>query len=285
MRGARSLACGAWHCCALHSDGAVSCWRIGAQGEAVITSSISLREVTAIASGGDTTCALTRSGAVSCWQAHDETRAEPFTLPRGVRGVEGARQLAVGPTHTCALRGDGAVYCWGRNADGQLGPGAPRNARRVFDAVAVPGVPEAVEVAVGDRHSCARTASGEVWCWGSNASGQAGIGPYAGVPSALRVQGVMGAVSLSAGPSHTCAVLSDRSVECWGDNRTNAVGEIRPSVASSPVPVPAIDRAVRVAPSCEATCAMRDDGSVRCWGGPYSAPASPRGRPLEIAFP
>ncbi len=281
IRDARSLACGAWHCCALLVDGAVSCWRIPAQSEAAEVTPIALREVVEIASGGDNTCALTRTGAVSCWQM----RAESFTQPRAVQPVEGARRLAVGPTHSCALRDDRTVRCWGHNADGQLGPGAPRNARRVFDAVAVTGVTEAVEVAVGDRHSCARTAAGEVWCWGSNASGQSGIGPYAGTPEPLRVQGVMGALSLSAGPSHTCVVLSDRSVECWGNNRTNAVGEIRPSVASSPVPVPTVDRATRVAPSCDATCAVREDGSVRCWGARYSSPASPRGRPIEIALP
>ncbi len=183
------------------------------------------------------------------------------------------------------LQGDGTVRCWGHNDEGQLGPAAPRHRRRVFDPVTVTGIPHAEEVAVGERHSCARTTEGEVWCWGSNANGQSGIGPYAGTPEPLRVQGVMGALGLSAGAWHTCIVLGDRSVECWGNNRTNAVGEIRPAIASSPVPVPTIDRALRVSPSCDATCALRDDGTVRCWGARYASTTSPRGRPMSVSLP
>jgi alpha-tubulin suppressor-like RCC1 family protein len=282
---ARSLACGASHCCALRVRGGVTCWRIPSRAttEATTPVEMPLDDVTQIASGGDATCALRRSGEVSCWQSRAEGRS--YTAPRALRGLDGARQIAVGPTHGCALQANGSVRCWGHNADGQLGPDVPRDRRRVFEATPVPGVPESVEITVGDRHSCARSAAGEVWCWGSNASGQSGIGPFAGTSEPLRVQGVTGALGLAAGASHTCVVLGDRSVECWGDNRTNAIGEIRPSVASSPVPVPTIDRALRVAPSCDATCALHEDGSVRCWGARYASESSPRGRPVRVSLP
>src|SRR5262245_45758501 len=36
---------------------------------------------------------------------------------------------------------------------------------------------EFVELALGDSHTCARRANGEIWCWGRDLEGQLGDGP------------------------------------------------------------------------------------------------------------
>src|SRR5262245_5713678 len=82
----------------------------------------------------------------------------------------GPTQLAAGQFFTCALI-SGRVACWGSNASGQLGDGtgAPQKG-----AVFVTGIDDAVEIAAGQTHMCARTASGAVRCWGRNEEGQLG---------------------------------------------------------------------------------------------------------------
>jgi serine/threonine-protein kinase len=61
----------------------------------------------------------------------------------------------------------GHVLCWGDDRFGQLGRTGPDG---------VEGVYGAVDVAVGEWHTCALEKGGKVLCWGRNARGQLGDG-------------------------------------------------------------------------------------------------------------
>ncbi len=75
-------------------------------------------------------------------------------------------EIAAGYGHTCARRSSGSVVCWGANGEGQLGDGSNRTNR--LAPVAVSGLTDAVEIAAGWGHTCARGSSGTVACWGYN---------------------------------------------------------------------------------------------------------------------
>lgn len=153
--------------------------------------------------GTEHSCAIA-GGAVYCWGANDGgalARSDPDpqcgALPCGfepqqVSGIPGvAEQVRAGDDFTCVLA-SGRVHCWGRNDSGQTG--------RSF-ASTMPVLPAAVrtdtgltlesveEIDVGERHACARTSDGSIWCWGNNDRGQVGIGfgQMAVVPFAVRV--------------------------------------------------------------------------------------------------
>jgi alpha-tubulin suppressor-like RCC1 family protein len=126
-------------------------------------------------------CAVQRDGGVSCWgsnntgQLGDGTREDRPT-PVAVVGVSDALEIAVGNQHACALRKDGSVACWGRNefgsvGDANMGPSTIRSS-----AVAAIGVADAVGLALGGTHSCARRRNGGILCWGVNNFGQLGDG-------------------------------------------------------------------------------------------------------------
>ena len=66
----------------------------------------------------------------------------------------------------CGLGVDGAVLC--EQVAGLQG--------WPTSASAVPGLSTVAHLAVGAAHACAMLASGAVWCWGSNATGQLGTG-------------------------------------------------------------------------------------------------------------
>ena len=62
---------------------------------------------------------------------------------------------------------------WGQLGDGQRGTGAERHQA---SPVRVLGIDSAVQLAVGNRHSCALLADGTVNCWGYNVAGAPGDG-------------------------------------------------------------------------------------------------------------
>lgn len=82
--------------------------------------------------------------------------------------IRSAKRVRVASHHGCALLRDATVSCWGTNYDGVLGHSTFD--RRKYDAepaATVPGVASAVDLFVGDRMSCAMTADGRMWCWGT----------------------------------------------------------------------------------------------------------------------
>ncbi len=141
-------------------------------------------------------------------------------------------------------------------------------------SVITPGVPPigsgAKRVATGLNHSCAVSGS-TLKCWGSNISGQLGLGSNAGsnVNSLTAVASqVTGASSVAAGKNTTCAVVTGGAVKCFGANDGGQVGKAGGLNAYEPAPVqvPGLSGIVQVALGDEHACALRNDGTVWCWG-------------------
>src|SRR5262249_19331821 len=98
-----------------------------------------------------------------------------------------ATMVGVGSNHVCALDDQGVVSCWGRdNGYGQLGDGTERIHRGPRP---VPGLHDAISLAVGFQHACALIRGGEVYCWGENHDGQLGDGTRVDRASPVRVIG------------------------------------------------------------------------------------------------
>ena len=67
--------------------------------------------------------------------------------------------------------------------------------------------PQWAHIGLGADHNCATHASGTLWCWGLNGSGQLGIGNHTGQdrPRQVTTPAAGGWASVTAGYSHTCA--------------------------------------------------------------------------------
>ncbi len=273
-----------------------------------------------LAASGHDSCALLH-GTIKCWgsneagQLGDGSTAGPdecelggkrpcATTPVTVVGVSNATQIALGAGvdeqegHACAVLEGGSVDCWGLNSQGQLGIGTESGPSQCLfgspcspTPVAVHGLTNATQVALGADHSCTLLATGHVECWGWNGLGQLGDGTYTGpeneCPAAgvvcsrtpVEVAGITNAVQIAAGDEHTCALLSGGAVDCWGLNRSGQLGDgtnTGPSstcgydsnepCSPSPVPVPGISEAIQIAAGGEETCALLADHAVDCWG-------------------
>lgn len=86
------VAAGAYHTCALRSNGTVWCWGFDEDGE--------------LGDEGSTDCVFASACRVP--------------TPLEVPGISTAIQVAGGQYHTCALLSNGTVECWGANDKGQL---------------------------------------------------------------------------------------------------------------------------------------------------------------------
>jgi len=216
------VSAGAEHTCAIKATGDIWCWGENAHGESTPIPGT----YNQITSGKGFSCGRdVPLDTVNCWGAlpfpesaithQDDTFAE---LAAGDRHVCQASRpvtcfgddsqgqsspppntyvmaIASGSAHTCGVLDGagqstpGSIRCWGENSDSQSTP------------------PDGffIDVAAGDFHTCALSATGQIVCWGKNDRGQA---------SAPNDQ----FVAVGAGGSNSCGVSVTGKTHCWGDS-------------------------------------------------------------------
>lgn len=193
-------------------------------------------DFTAIAAGFDHDLAVTANGAVYDWGLNSSGQLGdggttnsnvpvPVPLPAGVA----AAAVAGAAGHSLALTRGGAVYAWGANQYGQLGDGSTVGSD-VPVRVALPHGVKATAVAAGDGsgegltggYSLALTASGAIYAWGDNASGDLGDGTTvdSDVPVAVQVPPGLTPVAVTAGGNRCHLLTSAGAVYDWGTGET-----------------------------------------------------------------
>jgi alpha-tubulin suppressor-like RCC1 family protein len=183
LAGVTAISAGREQLCAVLADRTVRCWgdmlatRCPDQHTAPVTVP-DLADVAQLAVGWDHACATITDGTVRCWgegdggQIGDGGRMRRFT-PVAVPGLADAVAVETGDGVACALRKDGTVACWGKNQCGQADGGASARTH-LTEPAAIPGVTDAVELAVGGMQSCVRRRDGGVLCWGATTPSQLG---------------------------------------------------------------------------------------------------------------
>jgi alpha-tubulin suppressor-like RCC1 family protein len=123
-------------------------------------------------------------------------------------------------------------------------------------------------VTAGHGHTCARTTTGGVQCWGFDAYGQLGDGASADSPLPVAVSGLSSDVTaISAGLEHTCALTAAGGVLCWGNNSADGqLGNGSTADSHVPVAVAGLSSGVTAISAGQVhTCALTA-GGVQCWG-------------------
>jgi cysteine-rich repeat protein len=202
--------------------------------------------------------------------------------------------IAAGWYHTCAILSGGAVKCWGYNNKGQLGLGdtnargdQPGEMGKALPTVDLGTGRRALAISSGSYNTCAILDNQTLKCWGTNNSGQLGLGDKdargdqpAEMGDSLPIVSLgSGAlpIAISAGSGHTCALLDNGSVKCWGANGGGQLGygdiairgdEIKEMGDTLPtVNLGSAQTATAIEAGSNITCALLNGGNLKCWGG------------------
>jgi alpha-tubulin suppressor-like RCC1 family protein len=160
---------------------------------------------------------------------------------------------------------DGVAWGWGENPNGLLGTGG--RDWRVSSPTAARGTPRLVEISSEFAHTCARSDSGGVWCWGENGYGELGIGSDRSIRYApAEVPGLSEVVQISVGERHSCARTRAGIMLCWGDGSYGELGTGDRENRDRPTTVPLPCEAAYIEAGGFASCSVCGDGRVLCWG-------------------
>ncbi len=196
----KSMAIGQSHMCFLGSFGEVYCWGSNDLGQVGV--------------GAEHASEVVCSGGSHCIQ-----------MPQQVDLGGEVLELSSWRLHTCALINGGSIRCWGENNHGQLG-----YTGSVIGYEPGPEVPIDnlvwKRVFVGRDHSCALDADDAMYCWGSNARGQLGVGNESLMESVDPVAVLLpsNVQDAALNDRSSCAILrGEGQLYCWGDNGRSLV--------------------------------------------------------------
>jgi alpha-tubulin suppressor-like RCC1 family protein len=279
-----AVAAGLQHTCALTARGLLRCWgdngsnQLGNGNGTWPRTPVAVtglpEQITSLAAGREHTCATTAEGDARCWGANRDRQLGVLS-PKTYRPVTPAglaapaEKVVSGAVHTCALLADGSVSCWGKNEHGQLGDGSFSTPSLPVPVKAMPG--DVADIAAGVYRSCAVTAAGAAFCWGSNDGGALGDGTTTNRPAPTPVNGLgSGVKAIAAGLEHTCAITDAGAALCWGGNSRGQLGDNSGQNQLTPAPVQGLSQGVvALALGDFHTCALTDAGGVKCWGLGY----------------
>ena len=267
--------------CVLTVSGTVACFGNGSEGE-IGNGTIDVEtflpvavfeNATQVTSGDEHTCAIDGAGDVFCWGDNANTQMGPLSTPPTdvstplqVTGLASIVEVEAGDDHNCAIDDTGTVWCWGDNDNRQLGRGGTNSTDDPTPAAVSLPLP-AIDLGLGQNHSCAVLNDNTVRCWGDDDSGQLGdgtLGTDSGDP--VTVITLSNIVDVDAGRDTTCALDDVGAVFCWGNNNDGEVGDGTTNDIATPQPIALAAAADAISLGSNFSCALLATDDVYCWG-------------------
>eukprot|EP01083_Nonionella_stella_P042915 115829_1 len=206
-----------------------------------------------------------------------------------------AMQIIGGWRYTCALSTENKVKCWGYNQYGlgyedseARGDGPNEMGDNLPEIDLGPGF-MTMQIAAGNRHTCALSTANEVKCWGFATNGELGTG-YSHKGDNPGEMGVnlpvtnLGSnftpMQIAVGYAHNCALSTTRTVKCWGNNNWQELGTSDTTdrgkyVSQMGNNLLELDLGaynfvpIQVFAGDDNSCALSTNGTVKCWGSNF----------------
>ncbi len=196
-----------------------------------------------------------------------------------------ASAISAGTWYTCAVVA-GSAICWGQDDNGEVDvDGGVSFVQTPTHVVGLPTIRAVATAAGGGAHTCAVSAANDLYCWGSNLSGEVGNGSRSNFPppatkiTTLQVNGVV-----ACGEAYTCAADSN-GVSCWGAAGYQSV-QTDAGYILTPTIVQGAPAATRIAASDRTSCVVANS-EVWCWGDNTDGDVgdgttAPRASPMHV---
>jgi hypothetical protein len=215
-------------------------------------------------------CAVRSDHQVYCW---GQNRGNQFgwgtsityqTRPTRVPALEPAVAISGSAVNGCAISTTGQLKCWGDNSTGIAGNGT--TSTTYLQPTLVSTLSNVSAVSVGDQVVCAVVGTAQdVYCWGWDNGGQAGVLPTQPAVSAPTYFGVWGATSVALTGATGCAVTGGGAVTCWGSGYLGDGTKHSTAVGPATLSLSGIS-AVVGSDSTSGMFAVATDGTVYAWG-------------------
>jgi alpha-tubulin suppressor-like RCC1 family protein len=214
-----------------------------------------------------------------CPGSTDPPECEDVQVPTPIADADMLANFVVsGDEFTCAIDDLNELACWGDNSLAELGIGTldvdgganshqtpvpnSSGSGSFLTLDSASGIPL---FAAGAEHACA-VVGGSVLCWGSNGSGQVGVGSKTASEATPLFVTSSREIAIGCMAKHTCSIDSaDGRLACWGNNTDGQIGV----GTSTDVLVPAKVSLVGVKQAAlgdRHTCALVTGGGLYCWG-------------------
>jgi alpha-tubulin suppressor-like RCC1 family protein len=187
-----SFSVGNYIACAIDTSGVLWCWGQNDHGQtangACCTATMTPTQIGTdtdwqqVSIGGPAVCARKTNDTLWCWgNGYYNGTVGDLHVPTLVGTRTDWIDVQVGFSLACATAADRTVWCFGDNTHGQLGLGTTSIPYEVAPTqVPLPGPVDSIQL--GGEDACARI-SGQLWCWGHNATGALGNGTFDNVLS------------------------------------------------------------------------------------------------------
>ena len=203
------------------------------------------------------------------------------------RGYQSAVQVAAGQSHVALVHKNGQLYTWGTGISGRLGldlteGGDPqRDAAHPRVVQALLGKP-VIRVSAGYSHTGAVVAGGDLYMWGSAATGKLGLGLvtkkqecYCSVPTKVIVGNSRTVRKLACGAAHTAVVTDGGQLYIFGCGDGGRLGlgkrEFKYDPCYTPVLVEDLEHEHISSVSCGNTTTFVTTEIKHVWKGEKSA--------------
>jgi alpha-tubulin suppressor-like RCC1 family protein len=140
-----------------------------------------------------------------------------------VEGLSNVTKVSFDGISAVALRNDGTAVTWGTGGCYATGVGVPQHVESELVVPNIPGFVVDIDQTVGT--TCALTDAGDLYCWGTNAFGEAGVGTLVPVPEPALVNPAGPPyAAISGAYTHIAALDANGAVWSWGDNELGQAG-------------------------------------------------------------
>ena len=160
-----------------------------------------------------------------------------------------------------ALMEDSSLYTWGKNTHGRLGLGS--NEEQISTPTLVTGINGTIKELINDSSIYAITEDNSLYAWGSNDSGQLGVGDevHKNIPTKVNLPGK---IKEFTGGSY--AIMEDGSLYTWGYNYFGQLGVGDEINRNTPTKVNLSGTIKEIINNITNIYAILEDGSLYAWG-------------------
>lgn len=237
-----------------------------------------------IAGGGTHSLALDSRGQVWAWRLINEN--QPGLEPREYRSTpqkidfleKGVVISTIAASFKRSIAIDTLGQVWGENNHGQLGLG-DNNTIIGPDKINFSQSVKILKISLGNSHTLAIDADGEVWSWGLNTKGQLGLGHNNPTVRPQKVNFSKGVkiIEVAAGGAHSVAIDRDGKVYTWGWNINGQLGlghneniSTPQLIDITPPSIPSVDRLMQNLSLNAPECASSNSSPARAQA-PFAA--------------